>query len=393
MQEKFGAPQPTLWEMMAANPGEVARHFLWNTSLTRAGLEVLLFNATSARDNPDYAAVLRLPVLPPLLLGLTILVCLGGLLRMYRKPQEPSEHARSLLARMGPLFLAALLMSVAVILTQRPRPSYLLGQGVLLMLLAAVCLHALLPSAWQRKMNSLGLLVVFGILLALNFPAYASRPLPSKEGSLGLIYETMLPHSQRLCSTRGALAISEYDNNLASYLCAPHHTGPIRFLANMINIASLPSEALSRPEQFVAALEGEGVRAIIVDPYMAWKYPGLQGCAPLRDAFLNHGWQQVAYSLQDDGRCLAAYVLETRSASPAAAKRVPVNTKVVAFRQRFALADTDGDGGLSPEELARTGPFVFPEIKKNFSAMDTNADGAVSLQERAVFIRNRRMVP
>lgn len=52
-------------------------------------------------------------------------------------------------------------------------------------------------------------------------------------------------------------------------------------------------------------------------------------------------------------------------------------------RQRFHDADTNGDGGLSREELAR----LNPGAAKNFDQLDHNADGELSEQEVAQAIR------
>ena len=325
MQTKFGAPLPTLREMIVSNPGEMVKHFLWNTSLTRAGLEVLLFNATSAHDNPDYASVLVMPVLPTVLLALTLMINLGGAVLIFRKSPAKYAEIREKLARMSPLLLAVMVMAVAVILTQRPRPSYLLGLGVLYMWVVSIMLSALV--ARSKTWNSLWG-ATFVTALVMLMPSYRSLPLPSKAGFLAITYNELRPQAARLCQSSGAIAIGEYTSEVNNYLCSPYRFGSKKRGGNMIApgslpadissrawrpsgnviaLGSLPADQLSSPVNLVNALEAAGVGAIIIDPFLIQKNQGLQGCPELRDAFLKRGWQQLAYSVKDGGHCIAAY--------------------------------------------------------------------------------------
>jgi hypothetical protein len=306
MQAKFGAPLPTLREMIVANPGEVAEHFLWNLSLTRAGLEVLLFNTTSAHDNPDYAPVLVVPVLPSLLLGATLMICVGGAVVIFRKSPVRYADIRERLARMEPLLLAAVVMAIAVILTQRPRPSYLLGVGVLYMWVVMIMLSAFMGRF--KKLDSLWAVTIFAAALVLLVPTYRSLSLPSKMGSLGLIYSELRPQAPRLCQASGALAIGEYASEINNYLCSPYRFGQRGGRSNLIALSSLPADALSAPVELVNALEAAGVGALVIDPFLFQKNQGLKGCPELRDVLVSRGWEQLGYAVLHGGRCIAAFV-------------------------------------------------------------------------------------
>ena len=305
MQEQFGALRPNLGKMVLTNPKAVARHFLWNLSLTRAGLEVLLFNATSAHDNPDYIPVFVTPALPDILLGLTLMIGIAGIVLIFR----PGNHTqtRRKLARMGPLLLAVTVMTIAVIITQRPRPSYLLGLGVLYMWVVFIMLSTFMVRF--KALNSLWLMGLFGALLLLIIPCYQALPLLSKNDRLGDVYNAARPQAARLCQSAGRLAMNQYALETVHYLCAPYNTNtdPDINEKGIVEMSALPTAAHSAPEKLVVALEAAGADAVIIDPFLLLRYPGLQNCAKLRDAFLNRGWLQLAYSINNDGSCIAAY--------------------------------------------------------------------------------------
>jgi hypothetical protein len=54
----------------------------------------------------------------------------------------------------------------------------------------------------------------------------------------------------------------------------------------------------------------------------------------------------------------------------------------------FKAADKNGDGGLSKAELDQV--KGFPNIRKNFDAMDANKDGKITIEEHHAWDRARR---
>jgi len=307
MQEKFGLPRPSLEQMLMANPREVVEHFWWNLSLTRAGLEVLLFNATSSKTNPDYSPVRVVPVLPSVLLGLSVLTIAIGTILVYRN--KPAEYigVRGDVANLGPVLLAVLVMSLAVILTQRPRPSYLLGAGILCVWLLLAYVAAVTDK--YRAVHSRLAFVGIALILLCILPSYKSLASPVRNPTLKLIYNTLIPNQTTLCRESGKIALGEYASEISNYLCSPHWShlglgpGP-----QVVPIATLGADAFAQPNNFAASLDAEGVTAVVIDPFLIPKHPGLQSCSALRDGLIKQGWEQLSYSLQDDGRCIAAYV-------------------------------------------------------------------------------------
>jgi hypothetical protein len=307
MQEKFGMPFPSLRQMIAMNPKEVAEHFLWNLSLTSAGLEVLLFNATTSRINPDYPPVLVVPILPSVLLGISLLIIVIGTTRAYRNKPVAYVGLRNDVAMLAPVLLAVLLMSIAVILTQRPRPSYLLGAGILYVWLALSYVAAVTDK--YKTVHSHLTFVAVAVILLLILPSYKSLPLHRQKHAIKLVYNALIAHQARLCRESGRIALGDYVFEVPSYLCSPYSSSRgNRRTVKEISIGSLGMDAFVQPSNFARALDMAGVTAVVIDPYLIPKNPGLQSCPALRDGLLKLGWQQLSYSIQDDGRCIAAYI-------------------------------------------------------------------------------------
>lgn len=305
MQSTFNLSQPTLREMISANPGAVAEHFIWNLSLTRAGMEVLLFNATSAKDNPDYIPVFVVPVVPSLLLGLSLLIAVSGFIGLIRKADSDYSDAYRKLVQMSPLLLATAVMVLAIIITQRPRPSYLFGFGVLYIWVVLIMFVAL-TARFIKRIEKWA--IIFVALIVIFLPTYRSLPLPSKGGVLSNIYEVLRPHSSRICKGSHLLGAGDYLREINHYLCSSFKFREKKDFQNVLALDSLSGVALSGTANFVDALNNFGVKNLIIDPYLIPKHRGLKNCLELRDVLLSRGWEQLAYSGLENGSCIAAYV-------------------------------------------------------------------------------------
>jgi hypothetical protein len=144
MQRDFGERQPSMTAALAANPGAMGEHFLWNARLAPFGLQLMLFDRISAGEdmNPDYAPVKGGSIVA--LLGLILLVALvlGGLALLWRERRRwrrawIRERAWGWLA-LGSLGTTAMVVA----LTQRPRPSYLFSLAVLILAVIGMCAMA-----------------------------------------------------------------------------------------------------------------------------------------------------------------------------------------------------------------------------------------------------------
>lgn len=203
--EHFGVAEPSLREMITNNPGAALDHFLWNLRLTPSGLQLLLFSEVSGQLNPDY------PV-PPMgsnralaATGLVLALWLtGGVLLIGRW----GCWWESLIRDRAPswmVLIAVSLVAPSIILTQRPRPSYLFGLAALLMAVTGLCATALLyrcradsapaPSRVLHAWPLAALGLVLGIaLLPQRYPAHMT---PASH---------LFPHVERLRPHRTLLS-------------------------------------------------------------------------------------------------------------------------------------------------------------------------------------------
>jgi hypothetical protein len=269
MREHFGKALPSLGEMIRRNPRAVATHFAWNASLTGNGLQMVLFNAMSGTVTPDYGPVPSRSTRAAVLSILGIAALIAGAVGILRGPPPRLERWLADRAWGWLAILAMVPVWIAIILTQRPRPSYLLALGAAVM---AALGTSLLVTAWvplTRRMGRSGLwaLVALVAALLLWWPSYylpATRPILA-------LYRRHLPfealiarrNTVLLTSTRGfelqfyvgrgRPRVLEYGQALA------HGGGLDRFLdeegVNMFYADESMLDALRRSGRFDALLD------------------------------------------------------------------------------------------------------------------------------------------
>lgn len=170
----FGDSQPTLLGMARRNPRALLAHVLWNVRLLPAGLQVMLFDATSGAADPGYA---RPPRHSRAALAASADVCavlLAGGLRLWRRR---ALWWRAWLRRRALGWSAALCMlpvAALIVVTQRPRPEYLYPVTVMLLAAIGTCAMPLLRR-WRRALPSPRLLAGGMLLIALAVPSAYHR--------------------------------------------------------------------------------------------------------------------------------------------------------------------------------------------------------------------------
>ena len=272
-QRDFGTPLPTLAQMMRRNPRVYVEHVLWNYRLLPAGLQLMLFSATSGHVDPDYLSpyVNRSRVNWQtwafwLSVATTALIA-WGLVRLWgeRKYWWPTLIRPRLEGwlTIGCVMVVALLV---VVPTQRPRPAYLFGLTVGLMCLVATCAVLVFGRlAWLRRLAP----AMPILMLALPFAvpsAYGNRkhhgPRPMYDD-----YERLHPFEQ-LLARPDASFVGAYPIEMRIYvglgLPSIHHVhgyqlfkelGPREPLADFMNSRGISVAEFD--DRAVGALESE----------------------------------------------------------------------------------------------------------------------------------------
>src|SRR5262249_24981637 len=153
--------------MLWRNPRAALQHFWWNWRLVPVGLQVLLFNSTSADITlaPDYPPVVANAMWPRLLLVLLGCCWIAGIVDLVR--EWGYLCGRWLRPRLwgwvGMLAVAA--VAVPVISTQRPRPSYLFALSVFLLACTAMSVWIVLHRwRWPQRLAAWAPLAMMALI-------------------------------------------------------------------------------------------------------------------------------------------------------------------------------------------------------------------------------------
>ena len=261
MASTFGTPLPSLGEMLRRNPVAVLQHFWWNLSLTPSGIQLLLFNASAGAVNPDYFSV-QLHSRRALGLSLiTVSILVVGLCLLYRDRYFWWEHWLKDRALGWLAMLAVVAVAGLTIPTQRPRPSYLFCQGIVLMALTGMCLFAISHRLPALRRLSKWLPIVMVILLLVVPPHYRSdgsaRPLLALYERLAP-FEAVFNRPDTLFMARG-------------YLIEIHdYVGHNYFTSPLINLDYTILDGAPADRPLPSFLDQHGVNLFYVDESL-WK--------------------------------------------------------------------------------------------------------------------------
>jgi hypothetical protein len=227
IQKDFGSPRLSFFQMIRRNPKAMLEHMLWNTRLTPNGLQVLLFNVTSGSVNPDYVPVIQSAIALPLS-GIVIIILIGGMILLYRNKLFWWDNwlESSFMAWITLASLAA--TAPLIILTQRPRPSYLFTTGIFLTACIGLCsfvifhrlsLSKYLSSAISIMSKRIPMFVpVILITTIILIPSY--YPLINKANSRPLLelYDELAPHKKLITAPGVRFLVNRFAFELQSYL-------------------------------------------------------------------------------------------------------------------------------------------------------------------------------
>ena len=270
MTRVYGTPEPSLVEALRRNPRAMAEHFLWNVRLIPFGLQVLLLNVSSGTTTPDYVPVTnsRFAWAGSAIL---LLIVVTGSLRLRREWRYWWESWLKSRVWSWVLLAAVAVVTCGVMVTQRPRPSYMLSMGVLLRAIVAMLFLVLIAKTPWRKRCTLAYPIV-AVLAILSVPAYYPLMNPSGQQPLRVAYERLEKFHAALERPGTNILISSYGWDLCNYV-----TGGICVAADYANLRS----EVSANNDWLKVLTSHSINAVYVDEAVAADPSGKQLVAEL----------------------------------------------------------------------------------------------------------------
>jgi hypothetical protein len=254
MKAHFGEPLPSLWEMVRSNAGAVLEHFRWNLSLTPAGEQVSLFNATAGSVTPDYGEVNSGSYLALVLSIAMALIVLAGLTVLYKERRYWWSHWIRDRAQGWCAILSMVPVWIVVILTQRPRPSYLFSLSVFLMALVGMSVFVITRRLrWTRRL--LPAVPILAVILLIAVPSYYGEPDRAGPRPLLEMYRRLSPFQDLIADSETVLLVSHFGFDIKHYLGLG--------LPPVIEYQSLQPVLSTRPLR--ALLDEQGVNLFYLD--------------------------------------------------------------------------------------------------------------------------------
>jgi hypothetical protein len=352
-QSVFGVPEPSLGQMLHNNFWATMEHWRWNLSLWPAGMQVSLFNCSSFGKqipefnpmNPDYAPV---DVIPNIAirdsLAAFAIVSLGLLLFLLFRRRWWTWWIKPRGWGWAAMFSAAV-MAIPIVLTQRPRPSYLFSLTILMMAIVGTGLWiigASLVMHWPMLMRRLGRLanvlmplVMFAALVGFS-RYYWNRRLQEPRSLLKTIV-TLEPYQNKLRSDKVQFLKGEYATEVKLYLTDA--------LAQVYDYSALADEKEGlKPDQTLAEfLDKHNFNYFYLDTIWWNKLdaerPGIVG--DLVRTGDTTGWRVIGYHEHsgDDADYLSRWILFEK------AEKLP--TGKFAVRPTGVIGDRTASGGAS----------------------------------------------
>jgi hypothetical protein len=223
MKETYGKERPTFREMLFANPKAVFQHVLWNLKLLPAGLQVMLFSATSSGTNPDYAFVplnRKYPLVLSFIIGIIII---WGMIIVYRQKQWWWLHWFQQRAFGWLSMMAVTSFTIPVILTQRPRSSYLFSLSVFLLAIIGSCLYVISKRLFGSKTlkggtKLMALIMAFSLLAVpdLHYVYLLGGLKPSR--TIYDVYRRLVPYQKIISSADTVFVAGRYAPEIGNYI-------------------------------------------------------------------------------------------------------------------------------------------------------------------------------
>lgn len=264
MERDFGADLLPLSEMIRRNPRAVLANMWWNICLTPSGIQLMLFNSISGGITPDYLPVKTHSRTALLLSIIVVSIWIAGSILFFK---ERAYWLDFWLRRRALCWLAMLSVAsiaVPVILTQRPRPSYLFSVSILLMAFTGMCLFIIsrrIPFSARLSRCMPFIMILAPILVPnckLGFVRNDSRPVLT-------LYRRLYPY-QKIIGAPGTkfLVISYYGLDVSGYLI----DRPVckNYFGDILDYSILKERPATMPLQDF--LKQKGINLFYIDPYL-----------------------------------------------------------------------------------------------------------------------------
>jgi hypothetical protein len=281
MQTTFGVARPSLTQMFRNNPAAVFHHFLWNASLIFSGFETALFNRISGTVDPDYSPVIR----NTFVFWFSVLAIAIMVAAAMKAAQALKYWWRFWFRDRRAVFLVMaveLCVAVPVILTQRPRPSYLFPATVVVLAAIGLAVFVLLGNT-RLIFVKIAAIVTLPTLL-IFVPSYyveykSGRPLYDN-------YLRLRPFSELIGDPRNRILFGDYNGELTSYLhLQPGHRETFDY---GILSSREPQQTL---DQF---LDSRKINVVFVQPRVMSELRARQEAQQLFGAPQSIGWTKLA---------------------------------------------------------------------------------------------------
>ncbi len=256
----YGTPEPPLVEAFSRNPSAMLEHFYWNLGLIPSGIQVALFGATSGKISPDYAPVTSESDITPVLSVAWLAILAAGAFCLGRNWRPWWDQWLKDRAWGWILLLAAGCVTFGVIISQRPRPSYLFAFAILVRAATGMSLFIIIGNtAWHRWLTAA--FPVIAVSLVLFTPSYytganAGQPQPRPRPLL-TAYRRLAPLDKLFERPGAIVATPGYGVELCSYVGKGNCSG--------LNYAELRNEVTSSGSTWLKILEKHNVELVYIN--------------------------------------------------------------------------------------------------------------------------------